>query len=496
MTTTRDDIIPTTRFAATPTKPWPAIWALIAGFFMIMMDATIVSVAIPTLMHTFSVGVTAVIWVTSAYLLGYAVPLLACGRLGDRFGPRNMYAIGLVVFTLSSLACGLSPNISFLIGARVVQGLGGAMMSPQTLTIITRLFPPNKRGVALASWGATAGIATLVGPILGGVLIDSFGWEWIFYVNVPIGIAAVIATLVFVPQFTSRYSRTDLMGVLLSGIGIFLIVFGIEEGSTFHWGTINSWLSIPGLIAAGVLVTGIFLWWQGRTRNEPLIPLRLFTDRNFSLANLGILATGFAITAMPFPVMLYAQSVMGYDPTHAALLLAPMALASLFAAPVVGPLVDKIQPRVLATIGIATFGICLALLGFLLRPETSLWTIAGVFVLVGIATSLTFSPLSTAATSNLRSAEAGAGSGVFNTSRQIGSVLGSAAVAAVMQWRITALVGPSTGGGMAATGRPMPHLIADPFAQALGQSLLLPAALCLLAAVATVFMRRPLHLEK
>src|SRR5580765_4368216 len=173
-------------------SPWPALWAMVIGFFMILVDNTIVSVATPSIARVLHASVNGVIWLTSAYLLAYAVPLLVTGRLGDRFGPKNLYLVGLTIFTASSLWCGLTDSVSALITARVVQGLGASMMTPQTMAVITRTFPAAKRGSAMSLWGATAGVATLVGPILGGFLVDLAGWEWIFFVNVPIGVVAFV----------------------------------------------------------------------------------------------------------------------------------------------------------------------------------------------------------------------------------------------------------------------------------------------------------------
>ncbi len=169
-------------------NPWHALWAMLVGFFMILVDSTIVAVANKRIMEALDTDYDGVIWVTSAYLLAYAVPLLVAGRLGDRFGPKNLYLIGLAVFTAASLWCGLAGSIEMLIAARVVQGLGAALLTPQTLSMITRIFPAAGRGVAMSVWGATAGVATLVGPIAGGLLVDGLGWQWIFFVNVPIGI--------------------------------------------------------------------------------------------------------------------------------------------------------------------------------------------------------------------------------------------------------------------------------------------------------------------
>ena len=307
-------------------RPWPALWTLVIGFFMILVDSTIVSIATPAIMTDLNTDVTSVVWVTSAYLLAYAVPLLISGRLGDRVGPRTLYLIGLVVFTLASVWCGFTGSIGMLITARVFQGLGAALMTPQTMAVITRIFPADQRGRAMSLWGAVAGVATLVGPILGGVLVDTLGWEWIFFINAPVGVIGFVLALRLVPKLETHSHRFDWFGVVLSAIGMFLLVFGIQEGQRYDWGRITGPISVWSLIIAGAVVLAVFVIWQRRNRSEPLLPLGLFRDRNFSLANSAIAMVGFAITAMVFPVMLYAQSVRGLSPIEAALLLAPMAV--------------------------------------------------------------------------------------------------------------------------------------------------------------------------
>src|SRR6186997_2684435 len=206
--------------AAPVADPWRALWAMLVGFFMILVDATIVAVANPSIMAKLGVDYDSVIWVTSAYLLAYAVPLLVAGRLGDRFGPRNLYIIGLTVFTAASLWCGLSDSITMLIFARVVQGFGAALLTPQTLSTITRIFPADRRGVAMSLWGATAGVATLVGPLAGGLLLDGLGWQWIFFVNVPVGIIGLGLAFWLVPVLPTEKRGFDLIGVVLSGVGM------------------------------------------------------------------------------------------------------------------------------------------------------------------------------------------------------------------------------------------------------------------------------------
>ena len=286
----------TTRAAtsAAPTtparNPWPALWALVIGFFMILVDTTIVSVANPAIKAALdpdSNNLDSVVWVTSAYLLAYAVPLLITGRLGDRFGPKNIYLIGLAVFTLASLACGLSPTLGALIAFRAVQGLGAALMTPQTMAVITRTFPPNRRGAAMGLWGATSGVAMLVGPLAGGLLVDGFGWEWIFFINIPVGIIGFVLAWILVPKLETHPHKFDLVGVFLSATALFLIVFGLQEGETYDWGVIWGPITVWGLIITGVVVLGLFIWQQTKTKSEPLVPVELFKDRNFSVANIG-----------------------------------------------------------------------------------------------------------------------------------------------------------------------------------------------------------------
>ncbi len=252
-------------------NPWHALWAMLVGFFMILVDATIVSVANPSIMAALGASYDSVIWVTSAYLLAYAVPLLVAGRLGDRFGPKNLYLVGLTLFTVASLWCGLADSIGMLIIARVVQGLGAALLTPQTLSTITRIFPADRRGVAMSLWGATAGVATLVGPLAGGLLLDGLGWQWIFFVNVPVGIVGVGLALRLIPQLDTGTQRFDLLGMALSGIGMFMIVFALQEGQSHNWAP---W--VWGTIAGGIGFMAAFLFWQYVNPNDPLVPLRIF----------------------------------------------------------------------------------------------------------------------------------------------------------------------------------------------------------------------------
>ena len=460
---------------------------MLVGFFMILVDSTIVAVANPSIMAALNISdYDSIIWVTSAYLLAYAVPLLLAGRLGDRFGPKNLYIAGLAVFTAASLWCGLSGSISELIVARVVQGVGAALLTPQTLSTITRIFPPDRRGVALSMWGATAGVATLVGPLAGGVLVDHLGWSWIFFVNVPIGIIGIALAVWLVPVLPTHPHRFDVLGVLLSGAGLFLIVFGLQEGQTHDW---QPW--IWAMIAGGAAVMAVFVHWQSVNRREPLIPLEMFGDRDFGLANVGIAVIAFAVTAMILPLMFYAQSVCGLTPTRAALLTAPMAVASGVLAPIVGRIVDRSHPRPIIGFGFSTLAIALLWLSMEMTPATPIWRLLLPLTAMGIGMAFIWAPLGATATRNLPMRLAGAGSGVYNTTRQVGSVLGSASMAAFMSSRITAEM-PAAAPGAAPRGESdvmnLPPFLDEPFAGAMSQSILLPAFVALFGVMAAIFL--------
>lgn len=472
--------------AAPPANPWNALWAMLVGFFMILVDSTIVAVANPAIMV--ALGITdydSIIWVTSAYLLAYAVPLLVAGRLGDRFGPKNLYILGLVVFTAASLWCGLSGSIGTLIAARVVQGVGAALLTPQTLSTITRIFPADRRGVALSMWGATAGVATLVGPLAGGVLVDHLGWSWIFFVNVPIGVIGVALAVWRIPVLETHPHRFDWLGVALSGVGLFLIVFGLQEGQTHHW---QPW--IWAMIAGGCVFMALFARWQSVNTGEPLIPLAIFADRDFALANVGIATIGFAVTAMILPVMFYAQAVCALSPTRAALLTAPMAVATGVLAPIVGRMVDNSHPRPIIGFGFSTLAIALTWLSLEMTPTTPIWRLLLPLGAMGAGMAFIWAPLGATATRNLPARLAGAGSGVYNTTRQVGAVLGSASMAAFMSSRITAEM-PSAETGSAPRGESgithLPAFLHLPFAEAMSQAVLLPAFAALFGVVAAIF---------
>jgi len=464
---------------------------MVIGFFMILVDSTIVSVATPAIRDDLSTDYNSVIWVTSAYLLAYAVPLLITGRLGDRLGPKRVYLTGLTIFTLSSLWCGLTGSVEGLILARVFQGLGASMMTPQTMAVITRTFPADSRGRAMALWGATAGVATLVGPVLGGVLVDQAGWEWIFFINVPVGIVGFVLAMRLVPALETHTHSFDWVGVVLSAIAMFLIVFGIQEGEQYDWGTIEGVLSVPLLIALGLVVLGVFVWWQARNTREPLVPLQLFRDRNFSVSNVAISTVSFSVTAMAFPFMLWTQTVLGYDATQSGLLFVPMAVVTAAMAPVVGRMSDKVPPRRLASIGFSTSAVALLGTAWVIAPDTPLWQLLVANALLGFGNAFLWAPLASTATRNLPMSAAGAGSGVYNTTRQVGAVLGSAAIAAAITSRLGAnLPGAADSADARMSGASLPEQLAGPFSDAMAESILVPAAAFVVGLVVVQFFAK------
>lgn len=300
---------------------------------MILVDSTIVSVATPVIREDLNATYNAVLWVTSAYLLAYAVPLLITGRLGDRFGPKTLYLAGLTLFTLASLWCGLTGSVE--------------------------------------------------------MLIDTAGWQWIFFINVPIGVLAFYLCWKLVPSLETHSHSFDLVGVALSAIAMFCIVFGIQEGEKYDWGQMTGIISVPALIAFGLIVLAVFIYWQPRIKTEPLVPLSIFKDRNFSLANVAITTVGFAITAMAFPFFLYDQEVRGLSATKSALFLVPMAVVSGALAPWVGKMVDRIHPRTITAFGLAACSASMFWLSREMTPDSKAWQI-----LLPMAVTIAASPTS------------------------------------------------------------------------------------------------------
>lgn len=419
---------------ATPRNPWLVLVVLVTGFFMILLDTTIVNVAIPAMSAGLNTTLDQILWVLNAYILTYAVLLITAGRLGDLYGQRNLFAIGLAIFTFASALCGFAQDANQLIAARVLQGVGGALLTPQTLAILTTLFPPERRGAAFGIWAGVAGLATLAGPTVGGAIVTYINWRWIFFVNVPIGIAAFIATFVIIPDLRpGRRHGWDFVGVILATGGLFGLVFGLIEGERFKWGEIGSYvITIPEVIGTGVVMLVLFVIWE-RFQSEPLVPLVLFEERNFAVANWIAASISFGMMSLFLPIVIYLQSVRDFSALTAGLTLAPMSLTSMLTAPFAGRMADRIGGKYILMTGIFVFAIGFGSLTFVAGPDSTWINFLVPAIIAGAGMGMTFAPMTTIAMRNVSPRMAGAASGVLNTTRQVGAAIGSAVVGALLQ---------------------------------------------------------------
>jgi len=417
-----------------PANPWLVLAVLVTGFFMIMLDTTIVNVAIPAMSAGLNTTLDQILWVLNAYILTYAVLLIVAGRLGDLYGQRLLFAIGLAIFTVASALCGLAQDANQLIAARVLQGVGGAALTPQTLAILTSLFPPERRGAAFGIWAGVAGLATLAGPTVGGAIVTYIDWRWIFYVNVPIGIAALVATFVIIPDLRpGRSHGWDIVGVFLATGGLFGVVFGLIEGERFNWGELASYvITIPEVIGTGVVLLVLFVIWE-RYQTEPLVPLALFEERNFAVANWIAASIAFGMMSLFLPIVIYLQSVRGFSALTAGLTLAPMSLTSMVVAPFAGRTADRIGGKYILMVGIFVFAVGFGSLTFVAGPDSTWINFLVPAIVAGAGMGMTFAPMTTVAMRNISPRMAGAASGVLNTTRQVGAAIGSAVVGALLQ---------------------------------------------------------------
>lgn len=418
-------------------NPWLVLATLCLGFFMILLDTTIVNIAVPDMSASLDASLDQILWIINAYVLVYAVLLISAGRLGDIFGPKQLFIMGLAVFTLASAACGFANSPSQLIVARIVQGVGGALLTPQTLSVITVIFPPEKRGAAFGVWGAVAGVATAAGPTLGGYLVTNWGWEWVFFVNVPVGVLTIALAVFVMPNLKlNRRHRLDWGGTVLATAGLFLVTYGLIEGEPHHWGDVWGPVTIPMVIGAGVLVLAIFFWHQYLIRDkEPLVPFSLFADRNFSLMNWVSGAIAFGMLGLFLPLVIFLQSVLGLSALQAGLAVAPVSLVSMVIAPFAGRITDRdrLGGKWLLVAGLTLWATGMGIVVWLAHVDSGQWSLLPGLLVAGVGLGLTFAPLQTIAMRDVPPRYAGAASGLINTSRQLGGVIGSAAVGALLQ---------------------------------------------------------------
>ena len=419
-------------------NPWAVLAVLSLGFFMTLLDLTIVNIAIPNMLERLHASLDDVLWVLNAYALVLAVLVITCGRLGDLFGQRTMFVAGVAVFTIASAACGFAPNPDALIAFRAVQGLGAAMLMPQTLAMITVIFPAERRGAAFGVWGAVAGAATIAGPTLGGLLVTAFDWRWIFFVNLPIGIGVFVASFLLIPGIkTGRRPKLDIPGVILASAALTAICYGLVEGQQYDWGTITGFISIPLIFVVGVVLLALFLYDQKRRQSgEPLIPYALFRSRNFSVMNWVACTLSIGMIGIFLPFTIYLQSALGYSALKAGLTLMPSSLVMIFLAPFLGKLTDKIGGKYILMSGLTLFAVGMGSLVLIAGPHSTWYDFLPSLLVAGIGMGGTFAPMTTVAMREIDPRLAGAAAGVLNTTRQVGSVIGSASVGALLENRM------------------------------------------------------------
>jgi len=419
-------------------NPWAVLVVVSLGFFMTLLDLTIVNIAIPNMILKLHASLDDVLWVLNAYALVLAVLVITAGRLGDLIGPRTMFVAGITVFTVASAACGFAPGPGWLIGFRAVQGIGAAMLIPQTLALVTMTFPADRRGAAFGVWGAVAGLATIAGPTLGGLLVTAFDWRWIFFVNLPIGAAVLAVTFFIIPGFQpGRRHRFDIAGVGLASLALLAICYGLVEGQRYNWGTVTSFISIPLIIAVGVVLLGVFLLVQKmRQDREPLVPFALFRSRNFTLMNWVSGTLSIGMLGIFLPLTIYLQSALGFSALKAGLTLAPSSVVMIILAPVFGRLTDKIGGKYILFSGLILFAVGMGWVVLIATAHSAWYDFLAPLIVAGLGMGGTFAPMTTTAMRDVDPRTAGAASGVLNTTRQVGSVIGTAAVGALLQNRL------------------------------------------------------------
>jgi EmrB/QacA subfamily drug resistance transporter len=409
-------------------RKWWTLWAVAFGLFMIMLDNTVVNVALPSIQRDLKVSVSSLEWVVNGYFLTFAVLMLTGGKLADLFGRRRIFIVGLVVFTLSSQACGLATNGSTLIAARAVQGVGAALMNPATLSIITATFPPRQRGLAMGIWVGVSAVALALGPITGGLLAEYAHWSWIFFINVPIGALAIVAARIVIRESkdTSAEQRLDLPGLVASGAALLALTYALIEANNKGW-TSAEILSLFGVAIAGLVA---FIALEHRQR-APMLDLSLFRNRTFTGANATMMLVALSMFGVFFFVSLFVQNILGYSPVKAGASFLPMTLCIIFFAPVAGKLSDRLGARWLMSGGMALVGVSLVLFS-LLDESSSFWNLFPALLVGGAGMAMAMTPTTAAAMSSVPIDKAGVGSAVLNSMRQVGGSLGIAIMGAIL----------------------------------------------------------------
>jgi EmrB/QacA subfamily drug resistance transporter len=420
-------------------RKWWTLAAVAFGLFMIMLDNTVVNVALPSIAADLQIGLSELEWIVTGYALTFASLMLTGGKLADLLGRRLIFIVGLAIFTLSSLVCGLAGSGELLIGARVVQGAGAALMNPATLSIIAATFPPRQRGTAIGIWAGTSAMALAIGPLVGGLLTEHISWSWIFFVNVPIGVIAIAASLLLIPESKdeSAEQRLDLPGLLTSGIGLFALTYGLIEANTYGW--TSSRILGAFAVAVGMLVAFALLETRQRL---PMLDLSLFRNGTFAGANLAVLLVALAMFGVFFFVSLYMQGVLGYSAVETGAAFLPLTILIMVTAPIAGKASDRFGSRWLMTVGMILIAIQLFYFSRL-GVEESYWNLLPAMILGGFGIAMVMTPSAAAAVRALPVDKAGVGSAVLNAFRQVGGSMGIAVIGAIIAHEIGDLRGPA-----------------------------------------------------
>jgi EmrB/QacA subfamily drug resistance transporter len=440
------------------TRKWWTLGAVAFGLFMIMLDNTVVNVALPAIQEDLAADLSELEWIVIGYALTFAALMLTGGKLADLLGRRLIFVVGLSIFTLSSLACGLADSGEVLIAARIVQGAGAALMNPATLSIISATFPPHQRGMAIGIWAGVSALALAIGPLVGGLLTEHASWHWIFFINVPIGILAIAASFVLIDESrdTSEVQRLDLPGLLTSGIGLFSLTYALIEANTYGW---TSGRIVTAFVVAAVgLVAFVLLERHQRT---PMLDLSLFRSGTFAGANAVMLLVAVAMFGVFFFVSLYMQNILGYSAVQAGAAFLPMTLLIVLVAPVAGRTSDRFGSRWLIGTGMTLLAVHLFYLSRLGLEETY-WSLLPAMLIGGVGMGLVMTPSAAAAMSGVPIDKAGVGSAVLNSARQVGGSVGIALIGAIIAHE--------------AAGRRSPDAFVDGFSTALVVSSLIALA--------------------
>lgn len=411
-------------------REWLVLASLCAGFFMLLLDSTIVSVALPDIARDLDVSTSVALWVNSSYLLAYSVPLLVAGRLGDRFGHRRLYLGGLGLFVIGSLLCALAPTAAWLVLWRALQGLGAAIMTPQCLAVIRTHFRPPRLAMALGVWGSIGGVAAAAGPLIGGPLVQVWDWRAIFAVNIPIGVLTLIAAFVFIPPSTRVAVAVAAWAVVANAAGATAFVIGVQ-------GIDETAADVAGIPRAAWIAVGLgavagVVFAQRRRGDAALLPVGLLRERSFVVASAGAAAAAFAVGSAAVPVMWAVQTDRGLSAGAAAVLLVPMGAVCIVGAPIAARWNNRRGLRFVGVIGATSLVLSLVLTAWLLAADAPVWTVSLSFAVFGIANSFVWAPFSISAVADVPSPLLGAASGAFNAVKQGGAVVGSAVVAVVM----------------------------------------------------------------